>query len=115
MHHELKKHIQTHPVDRGEFSAAFSFPETFVGFNGHFPGQPVLPGVCLIQAVLTAARQSTGRELVLSEVALAKFIAVVLPNQQIHAACKVDAEMVRAKLSHGDERVAEIRLRVRDA
>ena len=115
MQHALIEHVQVEPATAGSFSAEFSFPETFIGFDGHFPGQPVLPGVCLIQAVLVAAQQATGRNLELSEVVLAKFIAVVLPGEQVRAACKVDAEMVRAKLSRGEDRVAEIRLRVRDA
>jgi 3-hydroxymyristoyl/3-hydroxydecanoyl-(acyl carrier protein) dehydratase len=112
---EMNAITNTEPVHEGAFTASFCFPETFVGFDGHFPKQPVLPGICLIQAVLVAAQKATGRNLTLSEIVLAKFISVVLPNQQVQAACTVDAEMVRAKLSRGEDRVAEIRLRIQDA
>ena len=115
MKKDIKQFVHVEPEAEGTFSAEFCFPETFVGFDGHFPEQPVLPGVCLIQAVLVAAQKATGRNLVLSEMVLAKFISAVLPNDQLQAACKVDDEMVRAKLSRGEDRVAEIRLRIQDA
>ena len=115
MQNKILQHVQTETLKEGAFSAEFTFPETFVGFDGHFPGQPVLPGVCLIQTVLVAAQKATGRNLTLCEVVLAKFLSVVLPNEQVQAACRVDAGMVRAKLSRGADRVAEIRLRIQDA
>lgn len=35
------------------FTAQFTFPKTFTGFKGHFPEQPILPGICQIQAAMT--------------------------------------------------------------
>ena len=30
----------------------FSFPKDFIGFKGHFPNNPILPGICIIKAFL---------------------------------------------------------------
>lgn len=97
------------------FVATFCFPPAFSGFNGHFPNQPVLPGVCLVQAVLAAAEMALKQKLNLTEIVLTKFIAVVLPNEEITAVCSVRDQVIRATLSRGKERIAEIRLRVNDA
>lgn len=94
------------------FEAEFSFPETFVGFDGHFPDQSVLPGVCLVQAVLVAAEKALDQKLELAEIVLAKFFSISQPDEKLTAVCRVDEDMVRAKISRGEDRVAEIRLKV---
>jgi 3-hydroxymyristoyl/3-hydroxydecanoyl-(acyl carrier protein) dehydratase len=42
-------HLNT---DAESLTARFCFPEDFIGFKGHFPNHPVVPGVCKIQAIL---------------------------------------------------------------
>lgn len=116
MKKEIIKHVKVKAPGDGTFSAEFCFPASFVGFDGHFPQQPVLPGVCLIQAVLVAAEQALAKTLELEEIVLAKFIAFTLPDEKLSAACSVsDDGVVRAKIVRGEDRIAEIRLRVRDA
>ncbi len=36
----------------GSLTAEIEFPGTFIGFQGHFPDRPVLPGVCKVLCVL---------------------------------------------------------------
>ena len=115
MKQEMQSYIRANLAEKESFTAEFCFPASFSGFKGHFPGQPILPSVCLIQAVLVATQQATGRNLELSEIVLSKFFAVTRPDQKLSAAIKMDEDMVRAKISRGEDRVAEIRLRVRDA
>ncbi len=115
MKKEIKRHIRVYSLEDDSFSAEFCFPATFSGFAGHFPDQPVLPGVCLIQAVLSTAEKALGRNLELAEIVLAKFFSVSQPDETLTAVCRVDQEMVRAKISRGDDRVAEIRVKVNHA
>jgi 3-hydroxyacyl-[acyl-carrier-protein] dehydratase len=116
MKKEVIKHLRVKAPGDGTFSAEFCFPASFRGFDGHFPEQPVLPGVCLIQAVLVAAEQALAKKLELEEIVLAKFIAVTLPDEKLSAACSISGDgMVRANVVRGEDRIAEIRLRVRDA
>jgi len=112
MKQELREFIRIESAEEGAFTAEFRFPASFSGFSGHFPDQPVLPGVCLIQAVLVATEMALGREAALTEIVFAKFIAITQPDEILTAVCKVNDDMVRAKISSGEERVAEIRLRV---
>jgi len=115
MKQEIYKFVRTALEEEGSFSSEFCFPETFVGFDGHFSGRPVLPGVCLVQAVLVAAEQALGKKLELAEIVLTKFFAVVLPDEKLNTTLNADEKMIRAKISRGEDRVAEIRLRVQDA
>lgn len=108
----VKKYIEVHSMEESCFSARCAFPESFTGFDGHFPDNPVLPGVCLIQAVLAAAEKATGRTIKLKEIVLAKFMNAVGPDESVDLACTRTENTVRAKLSRGEDRVAEIRLKV---
>ncbi|WP_300602561.1 3-hydroxyacyl-ACP dehydratase [Niabella sp.] len=50
-------------------------------FDGHFPGQPVLPGVCMMQIVKELAEDATGKKLFLGEAAQCKFLSMVDPEK----------------------------------
>lgn len=49
---------------------------------GHFPGHPLVPGVVLLDEVLSQARQWLGRPLQARSLAQAKFSAPLRPGQQ---------------------------------
>lgn len=48
-------------------------------FEGHFPGQPVVPGVCMMQIVKEILEQVTGKPTNLVQAADMKFLAVINP------------------------------------
>ncbi len=50
-------------------------------FEGHFPGQPVLPGVCQLQMVKELLERATGQKLFLSEAGNCKFLQMIDPTQ----------------------------------
>ena len=115
MKEEIKKYTRIDLATEESFNAEFCFPPSFTGFAGHFSEQPVLPGVCLVQAVLVAAEQALGRKLELAEIVLSKFFSVALPDEKLSATIKIDEQMIRAKISRGEDRVAEVRLKVKHA
>jgi 3-hydroxyacyl-[acyl-carrier-protein] dehydratase len=59
-------------------------------FEGHFPNQPVVPGVCMMQMVKEILEQVIGKETNLTQAADMKFLAVINPleNNLIHASIK---------------------------
>ena len=59
-------------------------------FEGHFPNQPVVPGVCMMQMVKEILELLIGKETNLMEAADMKFLAVINPqeNNLIHASIK---------------------------
>jgi 3-hydroxymyristoyl/3-hydroxydecanoyl-(acyl carrier protein) dehydratase len=64
----------------GEFAAGFVCPEAFVGFQGHFPDRPILPGIAQIMAVLHACAAVPP---VLRGVKSCKFLRPVGPGEAI--------------------------------
>lgn len=60
-----------------------SFPAGFPGFEGHFPGFPILPGVAQIQAALCLAEDWRGAPLRLAAVESAKFLLQIRPEEPV--------------------------------
>lgn len=52
-------------------------------FEGHFPGQPVVPGVCMLQIIKECLEQALQAKLTLARAGNIKFLTVLTPQQQI--------------------------------
>jgi 3-hydroxyacyl-[acyl-carrier-protein] dehydratase len=50
-------------------------------FEGHFPGQPVVPGVCMMQMVKEILEQAIGEKTKLIQASEMKFLAVINPQE----------------------------------
>ncbi len=101
----------------GTLTSRFLFPPEFIGFQGHFPLQKVLPGACQIQCALTTMEKGLGRVMALREIVLAKFMAPVLPDQEITCAVSdcndTDGEwLCRVRITRDNEKVSDLKLRV---
>lgn len=48
-------------------------------FQGHFPGNPVLPGVCMMRIIKDCASRTTGRKLRYHTIRSCKFLSVINP------------------------------------
>jgi 3-hydroxyacyl-[acyl-carrier-protein] dehydratase len=59
-------------------------------FEGHFPNQPVVPGVCMMQMIKEVLEQVIDKETNLVQAADMKFLAVINPveNNLLHASIK---------------------------
>ena len=53
-------------------------------FDGHFPGQPVVPGACLLQMVKEIMQTITGDKLQLQKAHHLKFTALIDPTKNNH-------------------------------
>ena len=60
---------------------SFSTAEPF--FKGHYPGNPVTPGVVLLDRAVHAAESMMGRKIALSGVKKVKFPNPVLPDEVV--------------------------------
>jgi 3-hydroxyacyl-[acyl-carrier-protein] dehydratase len=103
--------------DSAELSAGFIFPEDFIGFQGHFPGNKILPGICQIQCALSMLEKWQGKRVVLNEIVSAKFLSPVLPAEEL--ICKTSntpegngVVVLKASLSRDGKKVSEMKLRV---
>ena len=63
------------------FSAGISFDAGHDIFNGHFPGQPVVPGVCLIHIVKEIANMISREKLQLKKGSNIKFLQLIDPGK----------------------------------
>lgn len=63
-------------------------------FEGHFPNQPVVPGVCMMQMIKEIIEQVLGKATNLVQAAEMKFMAVINPqeNNLIQATIKYAAD-----------------------
>jgi 3-hydroxyacyl-[acyl-carrier-protein] dehydratase len=50
-------------------------------FEGHFPGQPVVPGVCMLQMVREVMEVQLDKKLFITEADNIKFLTVINPDQ----------------------------------
>ena len=102
---------------QGNIKASFNFPLEFIGFKGHFPGKPILPGVCKIQAIMCMLEAVTQRKPRLKEIVLAKFFAPVTCNEEIALTVsqlleRGEGVLVKALITNRDKKIANIQLRV---
>ena len=49
-------------------------------FNGHFPNNPITPGVCMIQAIKEIAQTQVNSLLFIHKISNVKFTAIINPN-----------------------------------
>lgn len=103
--------------DGSVLTSSFRFPPEFIGFQGHFPLNKVLPGACQIQCVISTIEKALAMRVFLKEILLAKYIAPIFPGDNV--LCTVsevpsaDSEYIyKARISKGAEKVAELKLRV---
>ncbi|GAA0682997.1 hydroxymyristoyl-ACP dehydratase [Dyella sp. LX-66] len=73
---------------------------THPSLPGHFPGQPLVPGVVLLQAVADALRAWRGQRL--ARIAEAKFMAPLLPGEEAELLLSESGARVRFELRRGE-------------
>lgn len=98
-------------------SGEFAFDKGFPGFHGHFPAQPILPGVVMIDMSLALCEAFLGYPVILARLQSAKFTKVVQPEEtvrtEIRLSDKGNEVGVSARLISGDKPVASFSFTVR--
>lgn len=73
-------------------------------FKGHFPNNPVTPGVVQIQLVKELLEHQLNKKITLKEVGRCKFLAILNPNENPEIEVKIDYSFVDENLkvsAHG--------------
>ncbi|GAB3910846.1 3-hydroxyacyl-ACP dehydratase [Mucilaginibacter boryungensis] len=73
-------HITSSDHTDGNFTVAFEFDSDHAIFSGHFPGQPIVPGACMLQIVKEVLAKALGTPVQLKKADNLKFIAPVDPR-----------------------------------
>jgi 3-hydroxymyristoyl/3-hydroxydecanoyl-(acyl carrier protein) dehydratase len=69
--------------DSKELRADIEVPQDSPWFSGHFPGQPVLPGIAQLGMVLDTINQSSGQDMRVAGVSRVRFKQIIRPNDQL--------------------------------
>ncbi len=97
----LYKVISTENTDKGILSKVHLNKDHAI-FKGHFPGNPVMPGVCMIQIIKELTEKAIGKNLFLSVSSNIKFMAIINPeiNPDLELAIDITEENGEVKVKN---------------
>ncbi len=103
--------IATFEQNDGELDATILINAAHDVFKGHFPGNPVMPGVCMIQIVKELTEKAVGKNLFLSVSSNVKFMAIINPETnsslKLNIKIKEDQDIIKVKnITSFDDTVA---------
>ncbi len=73
--------IKDYKYDQGTANVTIHLNKEHPIFKGHFPGNPVMPGVCMIQIIKELTEKATGEQLFLKVSSNIKFMAIINPEE----------------------------------
>ena len=73
--------IQAFETDGNHATVAIRLNKAHEIFKGHFPGNPVMPGVCMIQIIKELTEMKVRKDLFLSNCSNIKFMAIINPEK----------------------------------
>ncbi len=87
-------HIQSFDETGGTVEASIKLNKDHEVFKGHFPGNPIMPGVCTIQIVKELTEKALDKALFLCIVSNVKFMAIINPekNENIQVVLNISEE-----------------------
>ena len=88
-------------VEAGKYNALIHLNKDHEVFKGHFPGNPVLPGVCTMQIIKELTETIVQKPLVLSRAINVKFMALINPD--VNPTLRLELEI--ATLENGEVKV----------
>jgi len=87
--------------------AHWSVPPDHPAFAGHFPGNPILPGVVLLDVALQMIADSGGIALDQCEISSVKFLSPAHPGDELRIAHSVSANgAIRFDIRSGIRKIA---------
>jgi 3-hydroxyacyl-[acyl-carrier-protein] dehydratase len=89
--------LSKNTISENSFSATISINEKHDIFNGHFPQNPVVPGVCMLQMVKDLLEDELQKAVHLNSIGNVKFTAVVNPTQNPTLDIKITYELTDGK------------------
>ena len=83
-------------------------------YEGHFPGQPVVPGVCTLTIIRECLGEILGREVSFTTIKECKYVSALIPEEGLSITLNLaitDATKLRATVERCDNRQTVLKLR----
>ncbi len=71
-------------------------------FDGHFPGQPVVPGVCMMQIIKEFLSETLGIGIIIRKAAQMKFLSMIVPDQSPEVDLLIQINMLNENMWNVD-------------
>ena len=77
---DLFTSIDNYLAQEGHYAFRVRLDASHPVFRGHFPGHPMLPGVCTLQLVRECLNRGTGRRFRYAAIRECKFLGMIVPQ-----------------------------------
>lgn len=77
---DFYKIISLEKKEEQKYLAVLLINEKHAVFQGHFPGNPIMPGVCMMQIIKELTEQITESTLIMQSLSNVKFMALINPE-----------------------------------
>lgn len=94
----------------GAIRAEFTLPSDFPPLNGHFPGQPILPGIAQISLVTGILNKAFSKSFTLATVKRIKFLSPAEPGMKLAVSIQFDHGNANAEITADDKRISSMKL-----
>jgi len=71
--------INSEEIDAGKVNSTLLLNTTHPIFEGHFPGMPIVPGICMMQIVKEMIEDALGKNLTMVSAGNIKFVYLIDP------------------------------------
>ncbi len=106
LHHlNVNSHAETR-----EITGTITLPVSFSGFRGHFPQNPILPGVCEIMILKELLRQGAGIHADHAEIRNAKFFAPAGADEVLELSCTISQNTASCRIMSGEKKICTLKL-----
>ncbi|MBP5420431.1 MAG: hypothetical protein J6Y72_11545 [Bacteroidales bacterium] len=103
--------ISKEAIESG-FRFEVSLIESHPIYNGHFPGNPVSPGVCSIQMIRECVEEALNKKLSLKSINVCRFITLLTPQKGVHLQLEINLtdnnDSVDAKATISDDGITYV-------
>lgn len=90
MHRKLYSYLHDLIISDDLITFKIACPDDFDAFDGHFPGNPILPGIILLEIAKLTLELYINKSVIIRAIKKMKISGVVLPNQVISCTLKID-------------------------
>lgn len=95
---DFYKVVSEEKISDSKFNVTILVNEKHEIFKGHFPGNPIMPGVCMIQIIKELTEKITKQTLMIQTLSNVKFMALINPENNPELRLELDIVMTEDDL-----------------